>query len=68
MGLIAVALTENLLTIWVYFVLMGATIGISRPAVSAMWAELYGVGSIGAIKSVVTALAVFSSALSFAEK
>ena len=49
--------------VWPYFVLLGLSIGIGQTAVSAMWAELYGVGSIGAIKSVVTALAVLASAI-----
>jgi MFS family permease len=49
--------------VWPYFCFLGLSIGISQTAVSAMWAELYGVGSIGAIKSVVTALAVLASAI-----
>lgn len=49
--------------VWPYFVFLGLSIGISQTAVSAMWAELYGVGSIGAIRSVVTALAVLASAI-----
>jgi MFS family permease len=49
--------------VWPYFVFLGLSIGISQTAVAAMWAELYGVGSIGAIKSVVTSLAVLASAI-----
>ncbi len=46
-----------------YFVALGFSIGIAQTAVSAMWAELYGVACLGSIKSLVTALAVLSSAL-----
>jgi hypothetical protein len=41
----------------------GASVGIAHTAASAMWAELYGVGHLGAIKSLAAALGVFSSAL-----
>jgi len=50
-------------SVWPYFVFLGGSVGIGHTAVSAMWAELYGVGSLGAIKSLVTALAVLSSAI-----
>ncbi len=50
-------------SVWPYFILLGGSVGISHTAVSAMWAEIYGVGSLGAIKSLVTALAVLSSAI-----
>ena len=50
-------------SVWPYFIFLGCSVGIGHTAVSAMWAELYGVGSLGAIKSLVTALAVLSSAI-----
>lgn len=46
-----------------YFIALGCSIGVAQTAVSAMWAELYGVESLGSIKSLVTSLIVLSSAL-----
>lgn len=63
LGLVVAGTLRQSWAVWPYFVLLGITIGISHTAVAAMWAELYGVGSIGAIKSLVSALAVLASAL-----
>ncbi len=60
---VVVALFESPLTVWVYLTIAGIHVGISHTAVSAMWAEVYGVGNIGAIKSLATALGVLASAL-----
>ncbi len=62
-GLVVAGTLREPWAVWPYFVFLGASVGIGQTAVSAMWAELYGVGSIGAIKSVVTALAVLASAI-----
>ena len=48
---------------WPYLFLIGVSTGISHTAVSAMWAEIYGVGHLGAIRSLTTAVGVFASAL-----
>ena len=50
---------------WVlpYFLLAGASAGLSMTAVPALWPELYGTGHLGAIKSLVASLGVFASAL-----
>jgi MFS family permease len=50
---------------WVvpYFLLAGASSGLSMTAVAALWPELYGTGHLGAIKSLVASLSVFASAL-----
>ncbi len=50
-------------TVWPYLVLSGVNIGIAFTAVSAMWAEVYGVLHLGAIKSLTRAVGVFASAL-----
>ncbi len=63
MGLVVAGTLRQPWSVWPYFLLLGSSIGISHTAVSAMWAELYGVGALGAIKSMVTALAVLASAL-----
>ena len=63
LAMVAVAMFNGAWVVWLYLGLLGICIGFAHTAVAAMWAELYGVGSIGAIKSLVTALAVLSSAL-----
>ena len=42
---------------------MGLNVGIVHTAIAAMWAELYGVGHLGAIRSLTTAVSVFGTAL-----
>ena len=48
----------------VFMALMGLTSGAVSVAHGAIWAEIYGVAHLGAIKALGTALMVFSSALS----
>lgn len=62
-GLLVVASLDHPMTVVAYFILIGSGVGISHTAVAAMWAEVYGPLHIGAIRSLVSALAVFSSAL-----
>ena len=49
--------------VWPYMLLAGVNVGIAHTAVAAMWAELYGVMHLGAIKSLASSLGVFGSAL-----
>jgi MFS family permease len=46
-----------------YLVLLGLTSGIAFTALTALWAEIYGVRHLGAIRSLVASLSVLSSAL-----
>lgn len=62
-GLVVVATFMNPWVAWPYLFLLGVGVGVSHTAVSAMWAEIYGVGHLGAIKSMIAALSVFGSAL-----
>ncbi len=62
-GLVVVSSFDSAFVVWIYLVLIGGSIGLAHTAVTAMWAELYGVAHIGAIRSMVTAFAVFASAL-----
>ncbi len=50
-------------TAWVYLGLLGVNTGIAHTAVSALWAELYGVTHLGAIRSLATSFSVLGSAL-----
>lgn len=46
-----------------YLFLVGLTTGVTYTAVTTLWAEVYGVRHLGAIKSLVFALTVFASAI-----
>ena len=48
---------------WPYLALSGMNVGIAFTAISALWAEIYGVRHLGAIKSLTHAAGVFASAL-----
>ena len=62
-GLLIIAVFDAPIWVPVYLLVMGITAGVSFTSVVAMWAELYGVRNIGAIKSLVSAIMVFASAL-----
>ena len=51
------------LILLIYLVLLGITSGFYYTGLAALWAELYGTKNLGAIKSVTTAVMVFSTAL-----
>ncbi len=61
--LLALPFNAPLLTL-VFMFLMGLTIGASSPIVGSLWVEVYGHQSIAAIRSLVTSIMVFSTALS----
>jgi len=48
----------------VYMSLFGFNLGLSAPFMGSLWAEIYGVKSIGTAKALLHAVAVFASALS----
>lgn len=52
------------ITAQLYMLAIGATAGAGAALFGALWAELYGVRHLGAIRSFVTSLMVFSTALS----
>jgi MFS family permease len=54
---------ERALWVLPYLFLLGLTSGIAFTAVTALWAEIYGVRHLGAIRSLVVSLSVLSSAL-----
>lgn len=47
-----------------YMILAGVTAGMNFAVVGSLWAEAYGVAHLGAIRALVSALMVFSTALS----
>ena len=48
----------------IYMSLFGLTMGIGRPFIGSLWAEIYGVESLGTVKALLHAGGVFASALS----
>jgi MFS family permease len=50
---------------WVlpYLFLLGINVGINYTGLTALWAEVYGVGHIGAIRSLIVSFSVLASAL-----
>ena len=62
-GMVVVSMTDSRWIAVPYLFLLGVNTGISHTVVSAVWAELYGVAHLGAIKSMAASLSVFGSAL-----
>jgi MFS family permease len=62
-AMLVLASQDAALSAWPYLALCGVNSGMLVTCTSALWAELYGTTHLGAIRSMVTALAVFSSAL-----
>jgi MFS family permease len=62
-GLLLVARFDHPWIAWPYLFLLGVSTAIAHTAVSALWAELYGVGHLGAIRSLASAIGVLASAL-----
>ncbi|MGI9329823.1 MAG: MFS transporter [Gammaproteobacteria bacterium] len=62
-GLLLIAWLDAPWVAWPYLCLLGISTGLLVAPASALWAELYGSANLGAIRSLVTALNVFASAL-----
>lgn len=62
-ALLLVARFDHPWIAWPYLFLLGVSTAIAHTAVSALWAELYGVGHLGAIRSLASAIGVLASAL-----
>jgi len=62
-GLVVLAALDARWVVFPYMALIGLTAAVGYTAVNALWAELYGVGHLGAIRSLAFALSVFASAL-----
>ncbi len=62
-GLVLLAPAENPLWMLAYLFLGGLNSGLYFAGLTALWAELYGVRHLGAIKSTAGAITVFASAL-----
>jgi len=62
-GLLVLASTPDPYLALIYFALTGLSAGSGTTVISALWAELYGVSHLGAIRSVVVSAGVAASAL-----
>ncbi len=61
LSMLSLALFTHPVATWVYMGAMGVCLGVVLPMIVALWAEVYGVKHIGAIRSLGTACAVFAS-------
>ena len=64
MALLVLTLGTHPLMALVFMVMAGLTSGIFGPIIGALWAELYGVLHLGAIRAMASAIMVFSTGLS----
>jgi MFS family permease len=62
-GLLVIWAFDDPIWAWPYLFLMGLTSGIAYTAITALWAEVYGLRHLGAIRSLAVAFSVFASAL-----
>jgi len=62
-GCAILALASSSTALIIYMALLGVTMGVNASIFGSIWPEIYGVKNLGAIRSIVTAMMVFSSAL-----
>ena len=55
---------DSFIFLLIYMSLYGFNLGISSPFIGSLWAEIYGLESLGTVKALFHALVVFASALS----
>jgi MFS family permease len=63
-ALFALAFSDHPSVVFVYMVLAGMSSGARTVAINAVWAEIYGITHLGAIRSLVQALVMVSVAIS----
>ena len=63
LALLLVWAFDDPLWAWPYLFLVGITSGLAYAAVTALWAEVYGVAHLGAIRALAVSIMVFASAL-----
>tara|TARA_Y100001970_G_scaffold187275_1_gene227831 strand:+ start:3676 stop:4869 length:1194 start_codon:yes stop_codon:yes gene_type:complete len=64
LSLITLLLFDNIFFLIIYMSLYGLNMGITTPFIGSLWAEIYGVKSLGTVKALLHAGIVFASALS----
>lgn len=63
LGLMVIASVNHTLAAPLFMCLFGLAIGATNPVINTLWAEMYGVSHIGAIRSLVTGMMILSTAL-----
>ncbi len=63
-SVIILFLFDSVFFLIIYMSLYGLNMGISTPFIGSLWAEIYGVKSLGTVKALLHAGSVFASALS----
>ncbi|WP_292256996.1 MFS transporter [Marinospirillum sp.] len=61
-ALLVLALFSHPVSALVFMALLGASVGLSSPIGTALWAELYGTGRLGSIRSMMVAFMVLATA------
>lgn len=62
-GMFAIGLSDHPFAAMIYMTLSGVAVGSGIGIVGAMWAEIYGVRHVGAIRAMVSAIMMFSTSL-----
>ncbi|MCF6320519.1 MAG: MFS transporter [Rhizobiaceae bacterium] len=62
-GCVILAVVYSSTALIIYMALLGVAMGVNASVFGSIWPEIYGVKNLGAIRSLVTAMMVFSSAL-----
>ncbi len=63
-GILILMFFDHYIFIFPYMALLGLSMGLGAPFMGSLWAELYGVKNLGAIRALLHASMVFASALS----
>ncbi len=64
LGILVLLFFENFYFLIIYMSLYGLNLGISAPFTGSLWAELFGLESLGTVKALFHAIGVLASALS----
>ena len=64
LGILILLTFDNFIFLLIYMSLYGFNLGISSPFTGSLWAELFGLESLGTVKAVFHAIVVLASALS----
>ena len=64
LGILLLAVSKSPVIIFIYMSLMAFSGGLGIPFMGSLWAELYGVLNLGAVKALLHAIGVLASALS----
>jgi len=64
LGLLIPAITSGNWVAYMLMISLGTSIGSSSPILGALWAEVYGTKHLGAIRALITSLAIISSSAS----